>query len=82
MPDTVTFPWPGAAMFDGGETGCGELLLELRLFTQRQTGGSLVAIRTLDAGAPQEIPAWCRLTGHILLEAAHPFYLLRIRPKS
>lgn len=66
-----------AAHYDGGETGCGELLLDLLLFSRRQPPGTIVEVRALDPGAPLEIPAWCRLTKHELLSAAHPLYLLR-----
>jgi tRNA 2-thiouridine synthesizing protein A len=68
--------------YDGGETGCGELLLDLLLFTKRQPPGTVIAVRALDPGAPLEIPAWCRLTGNELIEAAHPHYLLRTASKS
>ena len=61
-------------MFDGGETGCGELLLDLLLFMKTQPDGAIVKIRALDPGAPLEIPAWCRLTKHMLLTAEHPYY--------
>ena len=70
------------AHFDGGETGCGELLLDLFLFAKRQPPGTVVEVRALDPGAPLEIPAWCRLTGHELIESAHPLYLVRTAPKS
>ena len=69
---------PGAdAHYDGGETGCGELLLDLLLFSRRQPPGAVVSVLARDPGAPLEIPAWCRLTGHDLLSADHPHYLLR-----
>lgn len=63
--------------FDGGTTGCGELLLDLLLYMKRQAPGTEVTVRALDPGAPLEIPAWCRMTQHELIEAKHPFYLLR-----
>ncbi len=63
-----------SAKFDGGDTGCGELLLDLLLFMRKQPAGAIVEVRALDAGAPSEIPAWCRLTKHILLSSEHPFY--------
>ena len=63
--------------FDGGETGCGELLLDLLLFMKRQPAESIVQVRALDPGAPLEIPAWCRLTKHELIESDHPFYKIR-----
>ncbi|MEM7474865.1 MAG: sulfurtransferase TusA family protein [Planctomycetota bacterium] len=63
--------------FDGGDTGCGELLLDLLLFMKRQPGGAVVRVRALDAGAPLEIPAWCRLTKHQLLASEHPNYEIK-----
>lgn len=66
-----------SARFDGGETGCGELLLDLLLFTKRQPPGATIEVRALDPGAPLEIPAWCRLTGHELIEAVPPLYTIR-----
>ena len=63
-----------SASFDGGDTGCGELLLDLLLFMRKQPAGAIVEVRALDPGAPLEIPAWCRLTKHVLLSSEHPFY--------
>jgi uncharacterized protein len=68
-----------AAPYDGGETGCGELLLDLFLFCKRQPPGGNVRVRALDPGAPHEIPAWCRLSGHTLLHAEHPFYFIQLK---
>lgn len=61
-------------MFDGGETGCGELLLDLLLFMKAQSEGATVKVRALDPGAPLEIPAWCRITKHTLISTDHPIY--------
>ena len=69
---------PVHASYDGGETGCGELLLDLMLFMRRQPRGAVVAVRALDPGAPLEIPAWCRLSGHTLLSSQHPDYFISI----
>lgn len=68
--------------YDGGETGCGELLLDLLLFTRRHPPGTVIEVHALDPGAPLEIPAWCRLTGNELIESAHPLYLLRTATQS
>jgi tRNA 2-thiouridine synthesizing protein A len=68
-------------MFDGGDTGCGELLLDLLLFMKRQPDGAVVRVRALDPGAPLEIPAWCRLTHHQLLSSEHPIYKIQ-KPAS
>lgn len=67
-----------SAHFDGGETGCGELLLDLLIFMRKQPANAVVEVRALDPGAPLEIPAWCRLTKHILVSGEHPFYLIQI----
>lgn len=62
--------------FDGGETGCGELLLDLLVFMKRQPANTTIRVRALDPGAPLEIPAWCRLTRHELIAAQHPLYTI------
>lgn len=62
---------------DGGDTSCGELLLDLRLHFADLPSDSIVRVRALDAGAPNEIPAWCRVVKHTLLKAEHPFYLIK-----
>ena len=64
-------------LFDGGDTGCGELLLDLLLFMKKQPSGAIVQVRALDPGAPLEIPAWCRLTRHALLASEHPIYKIQ-----
>lgn len=52
---------------DGGESGCGELLMEMKLALRKVASGSTMAVITVDPGAPEDLPAWCRLTGNILL---------------
>ncbi|MGB7346842.1 MAG: hypothetical protein WBD20_21650 [Pirellulaceae bacterium] len=68
--------------FDGGETGCGELLLDLLLFMRKQPTNAIVEVRALDPGAPLEIPAWCRMTKHVLLSSAHPLYKIQKQAKN
>ena len=65
-----------------GELGCGDLIYELRLQFERVDPGYVVRIVTDDPGAPRELPAWCRMTGHRLLEADAPFYLIKARDRS
>ena len=69
--------WSVSQYLDGGETGCGELILELHLAMRKLDAGATLGLRSLDAGAPLEIPAWCRLCKHQLIEACHPFYLIQ-----
>ena len=30
-------------------------------------------------GAPTDLPAWCRMTGHTLVSAQHPVYVIQRR---
>lgn len=62
-----------------GELGCGELTYELKLQLERVEAGQTVRIVTADPGAPRDLPAWCQMTGHRLLEADAPYYIIRAR---
>jgi tRNA 2-thiouridine synthesizing protein A len=70
------FPAP-ADVWDAGDMGCGELLLLLRLRIERLPSGAVLRLIARDPGAIEDMPAWCRLTGHRLLSAHHPEYLLQ-----
>jgi tRNA 2-thiouridine synthesizing protein A len=72
-------PAPVAAVWDAGAMGCGELLLALRGRLQPLPPGAVLRVVARDPGAPEEMPAWCRLTGHRLLRAAHPEYDIQRR---
>jgi tRNA 2-thiouridine synthesizing protein A len=71
--------WNYEASFDGLEMGCGELLLELKLRLGDVAPGGRMLVTTNDEGAPVDLPAWCRLTGHALLDARPPFFLIERR---
>lgn len=51
-------------LIDGGDLGCGELLLEVHRRIRDLPAGAVVAITTTDPAAVIDIPAWCHLTGH------------------
>ncbi|MEO7980288.1 MAG: sulfurtransferase TusA family protein [Sporichthyaceae bacterium] len=51
-------------LVDGGDRGCGELLLELHRRTRDLGDGARVRLVTTDPGAAADLPAWCTLTGH------------------
>ena len=73
-------PRPEAdASWDAGDQGCGELALELRLRLEKMPPGHLLQLTTRDLGAPQDVPAWCGLTGHKLARAEPPCYWIRRR---
>jgi NifU-like protein involved in Fe-S cluster formation/TusA-related sulfurtransferase len=69
-----------ASVWDAGDLGCGELVLELRgrLATMP---GQVMRVIALDPGAPEDIPAWCRLTGNALIrqDEATSSYWIRAR---
>lgn len=65
--------------WDAGELGCGELVLELRMRLREMRVGEVLELFARDAGAPEDLPAWCRLTGHALVASAPPRYLIRRR---
>jgi tRNA 2-thiouridine synthesizing protein A len=49
-------------------------VLELRMRLQPMQTGQLFKLTARDPGAPEDLPAWCRLTGHRLVMAVHPVY--------
>jgi tRNA 2-thiouridine synthesizing protein A len=67
----------GVVEWDAGELSCGELVLELRYRLAPMRPGELFRLVALDPGAPADIPAWCRMTGHTLVSTQHPVYLIQ-----
>jgi tRNA 2-thiouridine synthesizing protein A len=63
--------------WDAGDLGCGDLVLELMLRMNAMPPRQVLRLVALDPGAPADLPAWCRMTGHTLLEANHPVYVIR-----
>ncbi|HXX20725.1 MAG TPA: sulfurtransferase TusA family protein [Candidatus Acidoferrum sp.] len=68
-----------AEKWNAGEMGCGELLIELALRMKALAPGQVFELTALDPGAVEDIPAWCKLTGHALVAAEHPVYRIRRR---
>jgi tRNA 2-thiouridine synthesizing protein A len=65
---------PAAANWDAGDMGCGELVMLLRRRLNALPPGSILRVVARDPGAPEDLPAWCRLTGHRLVRAAPPLF--------
>jgi tRNA 2-thiouridine synthesizing protein A len=63
--------------WDAGDMGCGELVLELRMRLKPMRPGQLLKLTARDPGALEDLPAWCRLTGHHLTYVDHPIYVIR-----
>ena len=58
---------------------CGVILMELHLRFMALNPRQVFKLIARSPGAPMEMPAWCRLTGHRLLEASPPFFLIEKR---
>lgn len=54
--------------------GCGELVLELRFKMKELKTGQAIRLVARDPGAPADLPAWCKMTGHLLIKSEHPEY--------
>lgn len=54
--------------YDAGPTGCGELIMNLFLTMKKMEYGQVIRVISYDAGAREDIPAWCRLQKHTLVE--------------
>jgi len=65
--------WDAAAM------GCGELIIHLRARMNALQPGQRLRLIAQDPGAREDLPAWCRLTGHTLVHANHPEYWIARR---
>jgi len=63
--------------WEAGELGCGQLVFELRRQLDGVEPGAHLEVITHAPGAPVDLPAWCRMTGHRLVSAEHPVYVIR-----
>ncbi len=76
-----------AEVVDGGDVGCGELLLRLVGRLRHQPAGAVVRLVATDPAAPIDLPAWCHLTGHAYLGSGRgpdgrPHYDLQVAPHA
>jgi tRNA 2-thiouridine synthesizing protein A len=67
--------------FDAGPAGCGELLMRLREAFADLPPGHVLHVKAHDSGVKEDLPAWCGMTGHALVHAAHPDYYIRRRDR-
>ncbi len=70
---------PPHETWDAGDLGCGELVLDLRVKLRSMRAGEVLELLARDPGAGADLPAWCRMTGHALVSAAPPRFLIRRR---
>ena len=69
-------------VYDGGDTGCGELLIELAGVARKAAPGAIIEVIARDSGAPQDIPAWCRMRGFPLVAVRGSSYFFQNSHKS
>lgn len=63
--------------WDAGQLGCGELVAQLRLRMSSLSPGTVLHLTAADAGAREDVPAWCRVTGNHLLRSAPPEFWIQ-----
>ncbi len=69
--------------WDAGDLGCGDLVLRLRFLLMEMQPGAIIRVHATDTGAPHDLPAWCRMTGEVLVEhdpQAHLYWIQRKPP--
>jgi tRNA 2-thiouridine synthesizing protein A len=73
----ISAPEMPTSFWDAGDMACGELVLALRLRLNALPPGARIMVRSTDAAAPEDLPAWCRMCGHTLESQSHPQYVIR-----
>ena len=63
------------------KAGCGDLAIGLQKFFRDLPARTRVRVIARDPGAPYDIPAWCRMTGHRLQAADPPDYVIESRER-
>ena len=67
-------------VLDVGDMLCGELALLLRKELQKLTPEQVLRVVARDSAAPEDIPAWCEVTGNPLQRADPPNFWIRRKP--
>jgi len=76
------------AVLDGGDLDCGSgLLLMIRNAMDPLPGGGLLEIRSRDGSVREDLPAWCRMVGHALVNSengkgGYTHYLVRKKAEA
>ena len=63
--------------WNAGDAGCGSPIIGLKRHVAQIKPGEVLEVMARNEGAPADIPSWCRVTGHALVSAQHPVYVLR-----
>jgi tRNA 2-thiouridine synthesizing protein A len=65
--------------WEAKDLGCGQLVFELARQLETVEPGELLEVITDEPGAVADLPAWCRMTGHTLVSADAPVFVIRRR---
>jgi tRNA 2-thiouridine synthesizing protein A len=66
------------AFYDAGNKGCAEGPLDQIAALMRQLeSGQTLEVRATDASVAVDLPAWCRMTDHTMVEQQGDRYLIR-----
>ena len=72
-----------AATLDAGERTCAALIASIRDAIAPLQPGEVLAVTSRDPSARLDLPAWCRMTGHVYLDVDerddHTMHYLRKR---
>ena len=63
--------------WDAGDIGCSRLITALRERVRQLPPDGTIEVIARDPGAWIDLPAWCRMTGHELVSAEPPVYVIR-----
>ncbi|HEY8365103.1 MAG TPA: sulfurtransferase TusA family protein [Haloplasmataceae bacterium] len=55
-------------VFDAGKINCNELIKNIYIRMSNLRSGQILEVISYDLGAIEDIPAWCRMQGHKLLD--------------
>jgi len=79
MTPRETDPGLQDSSLDVGDALCGDLALLLRAELKKLAPGGVLRVIARDPAAPQDLPAWCEVTGHTLVRNDPPHYWIRRR---
>ncbi len=65
--------------WEAGDIGCGRLMIELHRHMSRLEPGEQLEVVAESPGAPTDLPAWSRMTGHRMVSANPPVYVIECR---
>jgi tRNA 2-thiouridine synthesizing protein A len=66
------------ALYDAGNRGCGEDPLDkIAALLRKLDPGQTLEVCATGPSAPADLAAWCRMTGHTLVEQHEDRYLIR-----